>query len=82
MLKTYCTREGSTSATKQSGSGVIGLARSSQARSRSAGPVASSPVIGNGVKIIDLVSKLLLTQFCDIAFVMHVLRKINYRDGV
>ena len=64
------------------GIGGIGLARSSQARSRSAGQVACSPVIGNGVKIIDLVSKLLLTQFCDIAFVMHVLRKINYRDGV
>ena len=64
------------------GTGGIDLVLSSQARSRSAGQVACSPVIGNGVKIRDLVSKLLLTQFCDIAFVMHVLRKINYRDGV
>ena len=64
------------------GIGGIGMARSSQARSRSAGQVACSPVIGNGVKIRDLVSKLLLTQFCDIAFVTQVMRKINYPDGI
>ena len=64
------------------GTGGIDLVFSSQARSKNAGRGACSPVIGNGVKIRDLVSKLLLTQFCDIAFVMHVLRKINYPDGI
>jgi hypothetical protein len=64
------------------GTGGIGLGRNLQARSRSAGQGASSPVIGNGMKIGDLVSKLLLTQFCDIAFVMQVMRKINYPDGI
>ena len=65
-----------------SATGGIGLALSSQARSRSEGQVACSQIIGNGVKIRDLVSKLLLTQFCDIAFVTQVMRKINYPDGI
>jgi len=58
------------------------LVLSSQVRSRSAGQGECSPVIGNGIKIGDLVSKLLLTQFCDIAYVMQVMRKINYPDGI
>ena len=52
----------------------------SQIKTRRAG--GCSPVIGNGIKIGDLVSKLLLTQFCDIAYVMQVMRKINYPDGI
>ena len=64
------------------GIGGIDLAHSSQARSRSAGQGECSPVIGNGIKIGDLVSKLLLTQFCDIAYVVQVMRKINYPDGI
>ena len=64
------------------GIGGIGLALSSQARSKSAGQGVCSQLIGNGVKIRDLVSKLLLTQFCDIAFVTQVMRKINYPDGI
>jgi hypothetical protein len=81
-LKTSCMNEASTYAMNLFGIGGIGLALNLHARSRNAGQWECSPVIGNGVKIIDLVSKLLLTQFCDIAFVTQVMRKINYPDGI